>query len=120
MMIMNDIVMFVVTARPDLERCYIEEVCDFLFYHLEEKIRCEVLHFDQPFNHKDIALLPPYDDVYWRYVLAFIALQEGKLEVYREQQKLFEQAWDNFCRQAFLQKENFKLSPLVTEEQEAL
>ena len=116
----NDIVMFLNVARPDLEETFMENICDFLIYHLEEKIRQEVLHLDQKYNGVDISLTAPYDELYWRYVLAFLALLEGKVDVYRESQKLFEQAWDNFCRQVFLQKENFKLSPLFEDAQEEL
>ena len=95
---------------PEVEELYIDMIADFLLYHLEEKIRKEVLFLEDTYDHETLVLDAPYDDVYWRYLIAFMELTQGRMELYRENQKLFEQAWENFCRQVFIQKENFKLS----------
>ena len=116
----GDIIQFLKAVRHDLEESFIEDVCEFLLYHLEEKIRREVLHLDEEYNHSDIILLPPYDEIYWRYVLAFLSLAEEKVDVYKENQKLFEAAWDNLCRQVFQQKENFKLASWFEQTREVL
>ena len=116
----SDIILFLKTVRHDLDEDYIDNVCFFLLYHLEEKIRREVLDLDEEYGPGDIILPPPYDEIYWRYILTFFALTEGKIDEYKENQKLFEAAWDNFCRQVFRQKENFRLNSRLDEQEEGV
>ncbi len=114
----NDILMFVRDMRPDMAEDDIDDLSYPLLYHLEKKIREEVLHLEQKFDQLNLALRAPHDDVYWTYILLHLDLIHGNFELYREDCKLFEQAWKNLCRQVFLQKENFKLAPLPSYEEE--
>ena len=107
---MVDIKLFLNLIRPDLGETYVDRLVNFLLWHLEDKIRTEVLNIETEV-HTDHFILPnPHDDVYWWYVLSILDLIEGKLDRYQESHKQFELAWENLCRRAYQQKENFKLS----------
>lgn len=110
-MTMNDIFSFINAIRPNMDQERLWGLYEEAIYHLEEKIRQEVLHLDVKFDHKNLALPTPYDDVYWTYIMSMIHLEDGRIEVYREYRKQFEEAWENLCRQVFLQKEAFRLAP---------
>ena len=117
---MHDIKLFLNLVRPDLGETYVDNLVNFLLWHLEDKIRKEVLNIETEV-HTDFFTLPnPYDDVYWWYVFSFLDLMEGKMDRYQESYKQFELAWDNLCRHVFTEKENFKLNERFLEEQECL
>ncbi len=116
----SDIFLFLNCMAPEMNAEQLDSICEAMIYHIEEKIRQEVLHLDQRFDHQNLALAAPYDDVYWTYILSLLHLKAGNMEAYRESRKLFEEAWENFCRQVFVQKEAFKLAPWYPGDEEAV
>ena len=75
-----------------------------LLEHIEHRVIHEVLEKDWPIDPGILVLDPPYDDVYWTYIMSMFDLKEGKMEQYREGQKLFLAAWKNLRRDVFLRK----------------
>ncbi len=116
----GDIVTFVSQVCPEMDPGLQLDLCGALLYHLEERIREEVLHLKEKFDQQNLILATPHDDVYWSYVLSLIYLIQGKMELYREYRKLFDEAWENLCRQAFRQKENFRLAPWYYQDKEGI
>ena len=117
-MIKPDIYILVQEMRPNMEKFYFENLYEPLIYHLETKIRKEVLHLDEKYDTIHLSLKSPHDDVYWTYVLMHLDLINGNMELYEEDRKMFEEAWKNLCRQVFLQKENFEIAELSDPEME--
>ncbi len=105
-----DILTFVGQVYPEMEEVLVRDFCEVLLYHIEERIRQEVLHLDEKFDHENLILATPHDDVYWTYVLSMMYLVQKNMEAYREYRKLFEEAWENFCRQFFLKKDDFRFA----------
>ena len=106
-----DVLTFIGQVYPEMEPELVRDLCEVLLYHIEERIRQEVLHLDEKFDHQNLILATPHDDVYWTYALSMIHLVQKNMEAYREYRKLFAEAWENFCRQFFLQKESFRFAP---------
>ena len=89
--------------RPGLDEC-ISQMFVPLMYHIEDKVIRELLHLDVEVDSDNLLLAPPNDDIYWKYILPFIDMAQGRVDLYREGRALFQEAWKRLERQLFLGK----------------
>ena len=92
--------------RPGMEE-YIGGAYLPLLHHIEERVIHEVLHTGIVVDPENLVLPPPHDDVYWKYILPFLDLGLGKIEMYREGMKVFQEAWNRLFRHIHLEGTGF-------------
>ena len=93
--------------RPDAQE-YVSQVYAPLLYQIEQKVIRELLHLEREVNFEELVLPPPYEEVYWTYILPFVDLGQGNVQMYREGRALFAEAWENLQRNVFAQNGEFK------------
>lgn len=106
----QDIFIMLRALRPEMD-LEMDNVCEPFLYYIEQRIANELLHTTRKFGEGHLLLPDEHCDVYWTCALSYLALRRQDWDDYRENRKLFEAAWENLCRQVFLQKENFKIRP---------
>ena len=96
--------------RPGMEE-YIGNAYPILLCHIEERVAHEVLHTNIVVDPENLVLPPPHDDIYWKYILPQLDLGLGKVEMYREGMKVFQEAWNRLCRHVHLEGTGFLVFP---------
>ena len=95
--------------RPEAQE-YITQMYAPLLYQIEQKVTRELLHLEREIDLENLVLPPPFEEVYWTYILPFVDLGRGDVQMYREGRVLFSEAWENLRRSVFEQGENFKIA----------